>query len=76
MGEALIFTLAAPLASFGAVAVGERRPTWDRPGKSQVIGLLGCACGIERTDVPRQADIAEGLRLAIRVDDPGAVVTD
>jgi hypothetical protein len=27
----LAFTLYAPLASFGALAVGERRETWDRP---------------------------------------------
>ncbi|MEM7776899.1 MAG: type I-E CRISPR-associated protein Cas5/CasD [Pseudomonadota bacterium] len=76
MPQALVFTLAASLASFGAVAVGERRPTWDRPGKSQIIGLLACALGIERSDETRQADIANGLALAIRVDDPGHLSTD
>ncbi len=76
MPQALVFTLAAPLASFGAVAVGERRPTWDRPGKSQVIGLLACAMGIERSDEARQAEIANSLALAIRVDDPGHLAAD
>ncbi|MEM9030225.1 MAG: type I-E CRISPR-associated protein Cas5/CasD [Pseudomonadota bacterium] len=76
MPQALVFTLAASLASFGAVAVGERRPTWDRPGKSQIIGLLACALGIERSDETRQADIANGFLLAIRVDDPGHLSTD
>jgi len=76
MAQALVFTLAAPLASFGAVAVGERRPTWDRPGKSQIIGLLACALGIERADEARQSDLANGLRLAIRVDDPGHLASD
>lgn len=76
MRSALVFTFAAPLASFGAVAVGERRPSWDRPGKSQVIGLLCCALGIERADEVRQAEVAESLKLAIRIDDPGHLATD
>ena len=76
MVQALVFTLAAPLASFGAVAVGERRTTWDRPSKSQVIGLLASACGIERADETRQSEITNGLALAIRVDDPGHLSTD
>lgn len=76
MTKALVFTLAAPLASFGAVAVGERRPTWDRPGKSQVIGLLSGALGIERTDEDRQAEVFRNLHLAIRVDEAGQLATD
>ena len=54
MPEFLVFTLAAPLASFGAVAVGERRPTWDRPSKSQILGLVAGALGIERSEEARQ----------------------
>ena len=36
-----------PLAS---LAVGERRPTWDRPSKSQMVGLVAAALGIERIE--------------------------
>lgn len=72
----LIFTLAAPLASFGTVAVGERRPTWDRPSKSQIIGLIAGALGIERGEEQRQQMLARSLGLAVRVDNPGHLQTD
>lgn len=74
--EFLVFTLAAPYASFGAVAVGERRPTWDRPGKSQVLGLIAGALGIERHEEARQAELARAFLLAVRVDDAGRVQAD
>jgi CRISPR-associated Cas5-like protein len=43
MARFLTLTFAAPLASFGAIAVGERRPSWDRPGKSAALGLVAGA---------------------------------
>ncbi|MEQ1695272.1 MAG: type I-E CRISPR-associated protein Cas5/CasD [Hyphomicrobiaceae bacterium] len=72
----LLFTLAAPLASFGTIAVGERRPTWDRPSKSQVIGLIAGCLGIERTEDDRQRELAQSLGFAVRVDNPGLLATD
>jgi len=72
----LIFTLAAPMASFGTVAVGERRPTWDRPSKSQIVGLVAGALGIERGEEQRQLLLARSLGLAVRVDNPGHLQTD
>jgi CRISPR system Cascade subunit CasD len=76
MTEHLVFTLAAPLASFGTIAVGERRPTWDRPSKSQVIGLVAAALGIERAQESRLGELAVGLGFAVRVDDPGLLAVD
>lgn len=72
----LLFTLAAPLASFGTVAVGERRPTWDRPSKSQVTGLIAGCLGIERSEDDRQLELAQSLGFAVRVDNPGLLSTD
>ena len=46
----LLFTLYAPMGSFGEIAVGERRMSWARPGRSAVLGLVAAAQGIERTD--------------------------
>ncbi len=76
MTEFLVFTLAAPIASFGAVAVGERRPTWDRPSKSQVLGLIAGALGIERHEEARHLDLARTLAFAVRVDIAGQIQTD
>jgi CRISPR system Cascade subunit CasD len=76
MPRYLLFTLAAPMASFGAVAVGERRPTWDRPSKSQILGLVAGALGIERAEAERHKALASSLRFAVRVDLPGALASD
>jgi CRISPR system Cascade subunit CasD len=46
----LTATLYAPFASFGGLAVGERRESETRPTRSGLIGLLGAALGIERAD--------------------------
>jgi CRISPR system Cascade subunit CasD len=72
----LLFTLSAPIASFGTVAVGERRPTWDRPSKSQIIGLVAGCLGIERVEEERQRELASSLGFAVRIDNPGHLATD
>ncbi|MFM9938433.1 MAG: type I-E CRISPR-associated protein Cas5/CasD [Hyphomicrobiaceae bacterium] len=76
MAEYLLFTLAAPLASFGTVAVGERRPTWDRPSKSQILGLVAGCLGIERSEEERQQALAAGIGFAVRVDVAGGLASD
>lgn len=63
MREHLTFLLYAPLASFGAPAVGERRGTFDRPTRSAILGLVGACLGLARDD-PGQAALA-AYRLAI-----------
>lgn len=65
----LAFTLAAPLASFGAIAVGERRPSWDRPAKSAVLGLVAGALGITRDDAKAHRALADDYLYAVRVED-------
>lgn len=72
----LLFTLAAPIASFGTVAVGERRPTWDRPSKSQIIGLVAGCLGIERCEEEKHQALVAALGFAVRIDDPGQLATD
>jgi CRISPR system Cascade subunit CasD len=76
MTDHLVFALVAPFASFGTVAVGERRPTWDRPSKSQVVGLVAAALGIERSQEARLSELAAGLGFAVRVDNAGRLAVD
>jgi CRISPR system Cascade subunit CasD len=72
----LCFTLFAPLASFGDVAVGERRLSLERPGRSAVLGLVAAALGIERRDQPALDALAASLLVAVHGLCPGALLED
>ena len=76
MAQFLTFALVAPIASFGAIAVGERRPTWDRPARSAVLGLIGACLGIEREDDAGQAALAADYGLALLCHAPGRLLAD
>ncbi len=72
----LLFTLYAPMASFGEIAVGERRMSWARPGRSAILGLVAAALGIERTDETAHHNLEAGLYYAVRTDAPGRPLID
>ena len=72
----LLFTLYAPMGSFGDIAVGERRMGWARPGRSAVLGLVAAAQGIERTDEDAHRSLDTGLWYAVRTDAPGRPFLD
>jgi CRISPR system Cascade subunit CasD len=77
----LTFTLAAPLASFGGVAVGERRASADRPMKSAILGLVAGALGIERSDDDAHRALAEDWNYGLRIENlpsrtPRRLMTD
>jgi len=71
----LVFTLAAPLMSFGGIAPGELRVSWDRPGRSALAGLTAAALGLTRED-DRQEWLAASVAFAVRVDAPGRHMVD
>lgn len=75
MTELLIFTHAAPLASFGEIAPGERRLSASRPGHSALVGMIAAAVGLKRDD-PRQRPLADDLHFAVRIDQRGSSLTD
>ncbi len=72
----LTFALVAPVASFGAIAVGERRPTWDRPARSAVLGLVGACLGVEREDDAGQVALASEYGMALLCHAPGRLLAD
>lgn len=76
MADFLLFTLYAPLAGFGDVAVGERRAGFDRPGRSAVLGLLAGALGLERRADAAQRALDDGFDFALRVEASGPLMTD
>jgi CRISPR system Cascade subunit CasD len=72
----LMFTLYAPWASWGDIAVGERRSSWDRPSRSAILGLIGAALGIGREAQAQHDAVDQGYGVAVRVDDPGRPAQD
>jgi len=76
MPEFLLFRLYAPLASWGDTAVGEFRPTENRPGKSAVAGLLGAALGIGREEEAVHRQLHDGYGLALCTQVEGRLLRD
>ena len=72
----LIFTLYAPIGSFGETAIGERRMSWARPGRSAILGLVGAAQGIDRNDEAAHMQLEKELHYAVRTDSPGRTFVD
>jgi len=72
----LLFRLYAPLASWGDVAVGEFRPSHGYPGRSALLGLIGAALGIERSDEDGHRRLDEALAFAVAVYSEGALLRD
>ncbi|TVR78667.1 MAG: type I-E CRISPR-associated protein Cas5/CasD [Rhodospirillales bacterium] len=67
MPTVLMFTLQAPIAAMGDLAVGERRYGADRLAKSAVLGLLAAALGIDRSDEQVHATLARDYGCAVRL---------
>jgi CRISPR system Cascade subunit CasD len=76
MPAGLAFTLYAPLAAMGDIAVGERRGGFDRPARSAILGLVAAALGLDRADEAGHAALDRGYRLAQRVRLRGLLMED
>lgn len=76
MTKYLVFRLYGPMASWGDVAVGTYRPTFDHPSKSAVMGLLAAAIGIRRDNDVELRKLAISYNFAVRVDASGAMLRD
>lgn len=72
----LTFTVFAPLASWGEVAVGEVRDSMDRPTRSSMLGLVAGALGVERDAGDAHAALQAGYGLAVHALATGTVMRD
>ena len=75
MREFLVFTLVAPMGSFGDLAGHERRHSGEWPARSAVLGLVGAALGIRRDDSAGQTALAR-WSVAVSVLERGAHFRD
>ena len=66
MTDHLVFTLVAPMGSFGGLAGHERRGSHSWPGRSAVLGLIGATLGVRRDDAEGQARL-RSLKCAVSV---------
>lgn len=71
----LLLRLAAPIQSWGDESKYEIRHTHREPTKSGVIGLAAAALGLSR-DSREIPALAERLRMGVRVDQEGVILTD
>ena len=71
----LILRLEGALQSWGEHSKWDDRDTGLFPTKSGIVGLIACAMGLPR-DSDEIARLASGLRLCIRADRPGTVLSD
>ena len=76
MAPFLCLRLHGPLASWGEVAVGERRPSAPNPSRSAALGLLAAAAGIRREDADQWAELDRCVGFASRTDAPGELLVD
>jgi len=76
MRKHLLFQLYGPMASWGDVAVGDMRPTFDHPSKSAVLGLVAAALGLKRSNRKYQRILAESYHFAVRLESPGVMLRD
>lgn len=76
MNEFLVFTVYAPLASWGDTAVGEVRSSWDRPSRSAILGLVAAALGIDREDQERHAELDRSYGIGVRLALGGTALID
>lgn len=76
MAEILTFTLWAPMAAMGDIAVGERRVGHTRPARSAILGLVAASLGIERDDAATLAAIEAGYGVALLVERAGDLLQD
>jgi len=72
----LIFRLYGPMASWGDIAVGSYRPTFDHPSKSAIFGLLGAALGIRRDEEEKQLELASAYHYGVLINSSGVMLRD
>ncbi len=73
--QTLFLRLEGPLQAWGLRARWGERDTALAPTKSGVIGLLGCALGLRRTDDGLRV-LSDKLQMGVRIDRPGALLHD
>lgn len=73
--KTVLMRLEGPLQAWSTQSRLGIRDTDPEPSKSGVLGLVGAALGMERTDDTWLSEVA-GFEMAVRVDRPGSLLKD
>lgn len=68
MKDYLILKFQGPMQAWGEHTFEGLRPSSYVPTRSAVLGLMGACLGVRREDKSRQAELADSLGIAVRVD--------
>ena len=71
----LKLVLEAPIQSYGRQSKWDTRDSGYYPSKSAIIGMIGCAMGIERNDEYLDF-LADNLSVSVRIDKNGKFMED
>lgn len=74
MPNTLFIRLDGPMQSWGIRGTWSMRDTQTAPTKSAVIGLLACTLGARSDETV--SNLSNSLRVGVRVDRPGVMLTD
>lgn len=72
----LLFQLYGPMSSWGDVAVGESRVSAALPGRSALLGMLGAAAGLKRTNEDQLDSLSASVRFAVLALSTGHFMRD
>lgn len=76
MTQFCLINLYGPMAGYGGIAVGDMRPSWTRPSRSAVLGMVAAALGIRRDDEEAQTKLQTGYGFSVMVLQPGIMMQD
>ncbi|HVL48682.1 MAG TPA: type I-E CRISPR-associated protein Cas5/CasD [Candidatus Thermoplasmatota archaeon] len=72
----LLFRVYGPISSWGDIAPGTHRPSLALPTRSAILGILGGALGLERTDESGHDGLSRSIGIGIRTEAEGALLMD
>lgn len=72
----LLFDLYGPMASWGDTAIGEERPSFNKPTRSALIGLLSAALGYSRDENEKIDNLRLSVLFGIKQYSSGELLRD
>lgn len=76
MHDWLIINLKGPMMSFGCVTIDGLGRTRDFPSKSMMVGMVGCALGIDRSEADQLQDIQDRMIMGSAIVKEGRILED